>query len=280
MQRGKKQPSWGYDNENGPHTWSRFFPKAAGAFQSPVNLDFGQAVFSAKLNNPPLRCAYQDLPDCQLSNTGHSFQVASGSGDLATVEGGPLLCRYQFAQFHMHWGSGDSWGSEHALNGRLFPAELHLVHWNAGKFSSFQEAAAIKDGLAVLGVFVDIGAEHPAMARVLQHFDKIRAPGSKVPLAEPINLANFLPANLTEIFSYEGSLTTPPCFESVQWTVFREPISMSAEQFAQLRSLSCGHASPTGDREQQMVDNYRHLIPLGKRRLVTSCSPEVLRDGK
>ena len=36
------------------------------------------------------------------------------------------------------------------------PFQLHLVHWNAAKYSSFSEAADKPDGLAVLGYFVDV----------------------------------------------------------------------------------------------------------------------------
>ena len=34
-------------------------------------------------------------------------------------------------------------------------------------------------------------------------------------------------------FTYPGSLTTPPLFESVTWMVFKEPIEMSEEQVKQ-----------------------------------------------
>ncbi|PAA50279.1 hypothetical protein BOX15_Mlig017567g1 [Macrostomum lignano] len=258
---------WGYDNDNGPHTWCRQYPKAAGAFQSPINIDPASAIYAARLNNPPLHFNYQQaLTGCSLCNNGHSFQVSTES-DTASMEGGPLISRYQFAQFHMHWGSGNGWGSEHALDGKLFPAELHLVHWNSKKFTSSQEAAAIKDGLAVLGVFVEVGLAHPALERVLSRFEAIRQPDSKTSISGGINLADFLPSNTTEFFTYEGSLTTPPCFESVQWIVFRKPITMSQEQLDRLRSLK-GRSQSS---DQQLVNNYRHLIPLGSRKLYTTC---------
>jgi len=34
--------------------------------------------------------------------------------------------------------------------------QLHLVHWNCDKYNSFAEAIAHPDGLAVLGVFLQV----------------------------------------------------------------------------------------------------------------------------
>lgn len=44
------------------------------------------------------------------------------------------------------------------------------------------------------------------------------------------NIRELLPDRLDEYYRYEGSLTTPPCYPSVLWTVFRHPVKISQEQ--------------------------------------------------
>ena len=42
----------------------------------------------------------------------------------------------------------------------LFCFQLHLVHWNCVKYSSFSEAVDKNDGLAVLGVMIEVGLKY------------------------------------------------------------------------------------------------------------------------
>lgn len=44
-----------------------------------------------------------------------------------------------------------------------------------------------------------------------------------------INLNQLLPDS-HDYFTYRGSLTTPPCYESVTWLVLKDTISMSSAQ--------------------------------------------------
>ena len=37
---------------------------------------------------------------------------------------------YEFAELQFHWGDSENKGSEHQIDGKSFPMEAHLVHFN------------------------------------------------------------------------------------------------------------------------------------------------------
>lgn len=61
-----------------------------------------------------------------ISNTGHSviFTVENETRHHINITGGPLSYKYQFHEIHIHYGLHDQFGSEHAINGYSFPAEV------------------------------------------------------------------------------------------------------------------------------------------------------------
>lgn len=75
-------------------------------------------------------------------------------------------------------------------------------------------------------------------------------------------------------YRYDGSLTTPPCYESVIWTVLLDPIKISLRQLHAFRYLH--------DVEAHIIKNtYRPVKPLGSRILFRSfISKDIVDDSQ
>ncbi|KAH3803402.1 carbonic anhydrase-like [Dreissena polymorpha] len=253
---------WGYTEENGPYTWYKHFPIArSGIRQSPINIDSFEAEYDDALTDIHLEVSYQAEDDVTLKNNGHNLQCQITQ--LGYLTGGPLgNQQFRLEQFHLHWGSHDTRGSEHTIDGEQFAAELHLVHWNT-KYDSFAEAVDKSDGLAVLGVMIKSGIENPFFSVVSDNLGGLIQAHSEDTIPSSLDPTDLLPGDISAYWTYEGSLTTPPLFESVQWIVFKEPVEFSHSQLDALRSLidSDGNA---------MQDNFRPPQPINGRQVRAS----------
>ncbi|NXU85138.1 CAH9 anhydrase, partial [Xiphorhynchus elegans] len=230
--------------------------------QSPINVDTAQTIFSPDLR--PIQLSGYSLPANErlvLKNNGHT--VVLELPESLAITGG-YAQQYRATQLHLHWGGSLlEPGSEHTVNGRRFAAEIHVVHYNT-KYDSFKEAMVRPDGLAVLGAFLEVGpSENPYYQEILEHLHEIQGVGQEV-LVPGFNIAGLLPANLKLYFHYNGSLTTPPCYQTVKWTVFNQTMLLSREQMSVLvRSLR----TDDGDILQ---NNYRPVQNLYGRRVLAS----------
>ncbi|KAF5926365.1 carbonic anhydrase 2 isoform X1 [Diceros bicornis minor] len=254
---------WGYGPHNGPAHWHKDFPVANGERQSPIDIDTKAAVYDAALK--PLHPHYEQAISRRIVNNGHSFNVEfDDSQDKAALEGGPLTGTYRLTQFHFHWGSSDAQGSEHTVDKKKYAAELHFVHWNT-KYGDFGKAVKHPDGLAVVGVFLEIGAVNPRLQKVVDALAYIKTKGKSVDFAN-FDPRGLLPQSL-DYWTYPGSLTTPPLLECVTWVVLKEPISVSSEQMSKFRTLNF---NVEGEPEERMVDNWRPTQPLKNRQVKAS----------
>ncbi|NXX60940.1 CAH9 anhydrase, partial [Scopus umbretta] len=233
----------------------------AGTMQSPINIDTAKTIFGPQLR--PIQLSGYSLPaneKLKLKNNGHTV-VLELPESLAMTGG--YAQQYRAVQLHLHWGSLWGPGSEHTINGHRFPAEVHVVHYNT-KYDSVKEAMVHTDGLAVLGAFLEVGpTENPYYQEILEHLYKIRQEGDEV-LVPGFNVAGLLPANLKHYFHYNGSLTTPPCYQTVKWTVFNQTMLLSHDQMSVLVT------SLRNDDGKPLQNNYRLMQDLHGRRVLAS----------
>ena len=150
-----------------------------------------------------------------------------------------------------------------------YAAELHFVHYNK-KYGSMGNATSHPDGLAVLGVFVEViildirmqlfldenpllqycilftqngssslllnviaqtsKEDNPALDPITSVLDHVVHEGNEWQLNETLSLRDLIPASTSKFYRYMGSLTTPGCQEIVVWTVFADTIKASEDQ--------------------------------------------------
>ncbi|PNJ55960.1 CA14 isoform 5, partial [Pongo abelii] len=83
----------------------------------------------------------------------------------------------------------------------------------------------------------------------------------------PFNLRELLPPQLGQYFRYNGSLTTPPCYQSVLWTVFYRRSQISMEQLEKLQGTLF---STEEEPSKLLIQNYRAPQPLNQRMVFAS----------
>ncbi|XP_046890009.1 carbonic anhydrase 12 [Hypomesus transpacificus] len=278
---------WTYAGPHGEHFWSKQYPFCGGAFQSPIDIQTDLLRFDPTLRPIEVR-NYNLSTDEQLTlgNNGHSVQLSLPS----RMHLSGLPHHYTAAQLHFHWGSSRlPAGSEHTVNGKQFAAEMHVVHFNSDKYANISMAVDKSDGLAVLGVLIEIGEFNPAFDQLLKYINGIKYKDQRVQVAG-FNIRSLLPARLDEYYRYDGSLTTPPCYPSVLWTVFRSPVSLSVKQFQALATAIYASGSQDSNpvplhgnyRKPQLSNNRVVLVSFKEGRglygMITVTSPILRRQ--
>mmetsp|Transcript_8574 Transcript_8574/g.20602 ORF Transcript_8574/g.20602 Transcript_8574/m.20602 type:complete len:318 (+) Transcript_8574:172-1125(+) len=136
--------------------------------------------------------------------------------------------------------------SEHAVRGRLYPAEAHFVHAISHKDDPDCTYMAGDQGpfcLGVIGVLYEVHHDDTeteldeGFTKVMEGFKNFPSDGQAdtQPLPEPLDLASLLPES-KEFWHYRGSLTTPGCNENVTWFVLQEPKAIGWSHFNSLRN--------------------------------------------
>lgn len=218
-------PHWGYAGHGGPENWGKLSPEfatcSAGKAQSPIDIAGQSGDTTAFMTH------YSET-DVNIVNNGHTIQLNYAPGSILHSAGH----KYKLLQLHFHSSS------EHTVNGKSYPLEMHLVHKSA------------TGTLAVVGVMFEQGAENAELAKIWNHMPE---KANDVFTSDVmVNASNLLPDNRSYT-RYDGSLTTPPCSEGVKWHVLTTPLQLSKAQIGKFRAI--------------IHDNNRPVQPLNGRKL-------------
>ena len=200
---------WDYDGLEGPKHWGalaeKYFMCSEGQNQSPIDL-----VADLPADLPELVFEYYNLGGLIEENTGHAIQESVKPGNSVIMLGK----KFELKQFHFHSPS------EHTVNGKTFPMEVHLVHQND------------KSEYFVVGLLFKTGNRN----KIIDQLPSFKKSRGEDPDSDPIDY-NDLVTERKDYFLYNGSLTTPPCTEGVLWIVMKQPIIVSSEQIQHYRDL-------------------------------------------
>uniref|UniRef100_T1GZ69 Alpha-carbonic anhydrase domain-containing protein n=1 Tax=Megaselia scalaris TaxID=36166 RepID=T1GZ69_MEGSC len=194
----------------------------------------------------------------RATNTGTSAMVTfSKRNQQPFITGGPLgHNRYIFEQIHFHWSETDESGCEHTLEGIKYSMEAHAVHYNS-KYKNFNEAKNKSDGLAVVAFFIQACGDKdcPEFQKITEGIRIVRKPNTTTALDSDCLSWIGLQELSKHYYTYKGSLTTAPYFESVTWILYRTPIYVSKGQVAEFRQLQyCPK-----DENKKIGANFREI---------------------
>ncbi|XP_037949018.1 carbonic anhydrase 7-like isoform X2 [Teleopsis dalmanni] len=204
----------------------------------------------------------------KILNNGHTVSITipklnatelKNGEFMPYVRGGKLPGEFEVEGIHFHWGDKNNRGAEHVVNDIRYTMEMHIVHRNK-KYATLAEALDYADGAAVLGFFFNLDEdEGPGLTTICHHLHLIPDASNEINLNVTFSLSSLInTVDVDKFYTYKGSLTTPPCSEAVTWVLYPDPIPISPKQISRFRQL-------LDTQDGALVDNYRHLQPLGNR---------------
>ena len=229
-----KAPDWGYSGEQGPAAWGGLGPVYAtcneGKAQSPIDLRYAR-----RTDYVPLSFSYRS-DALSINNTGHGIQVDSAPGSSLRVDGREyVLERVPFPHPQRAPYPGGPGGHGVAPG----PPRRPGPHGGGGR-SHARRPAHQQHSQA--------GCRAPSAGRGEKFYGRQVA----------INPLFLLPQDRS-YFRYQGSLTTPPCTEGVDWFVMAEPVEVDADLIDRFRQVMGPNVRPL------QPDNARPVVLFSRR---------------
>jgi len=276
--------AFSYDESSpfGPPSWQILNPEwtCTARKQSPINIETQYLMDNDMVKNIMVKVEPPNSPVFGiLRNNGHAPTLSLSSDVTVKLFGGTLKNDYYLKQLHFHFGCDNTEGSEHHINGIIYPLELHLVFWDNSTFATFPEAAKADRGIAVVAVLYQLENipypenKNTPLSQVIQILRHIEEEGDNVTVNEEFNfrleklIPNIMsPDSVDRFYTYEGSLTTPGCYESVTWVVMATHPSVTENQLRIFRTLK----SSKVNYRDKMCNNFRPVQKKNGRRIYSN----------
>ncbi|CAD6215980.1 GSCOCG00004284001-RA-CDS [Cotesia congregata] len=243
--------------------WANEYPQCGGSLQSPINLTW-HLVDDSDSNEPII---FENIYDTvaermTLENDGHTlkllFQWPNDPEKVPYVHGGPLEGEFRTHSFQFRWGSTITNGSEHQLGGKSYAMEMQTVHYNK-EFGSYEEAEGSENGLVLYALFykLQVEEEFDFLTKIIEKLPEVAQPGLSTDI-EPFALGDYFDKEkATNYVVYPGSLTHPPCSESVTWLISDRIIPVSKEQVRAFQQLNLLNDDDHNNRPLQPINGRR-----------------------
>jgi len=301
--------SWDYEHMS---QWGDDFSMCYTSDQSPIDINTDTVVYDTNVCSNEFEWDLDTSVDTfKVVNNGHSIALIPVETiewyDEAEEDGGMILSdnttyrtltlsdeaigkfpnnfnpedseheHFCLHSFHFHWGSTSMTGSEHLVDGKQYPLEVHFVHYSCAhaslgltldQFGTGDAVNALKEAgedvhqLGVVGFFFEISEEdNPAFDALftnarMNRIDTPLAEGTELDeldFVEEFKLSDMIPLDYATAgyYAYEGSLTTPPCTNIVRWHVMNAKAKISEAQMEKFRDLL------GADGEHSQAPNFR-----------------------
>jgi len=255
---GNGELPWTYKDQS---KWGGNCDKAG--VQSPIDVkDPNMAVTSLDQRKTAF---YDGKYEMIVSNNGRNLKMTFICCASPFIHGGALPDheKYYFYYANIFVGKDSTSGSQHTFAGKGYAMEITL---HSFKLTDDQTPEKNRTSAAVSLFYEETKEDNPALSDFISAVERVQKFDEVTSFKTDNLLAMFIPKEVhatypNDYYTYEGSLTSPPCTDKVTYFLLRTPLKIGTKQLEVLRSV-------TDENGQLIAGNRRAPQDLGDRKVI------------